>query len=226
MSWPQEPFKLITKTHDGTTTACKETIRVAQIMALTHNTMFRAFNAIYTQAPSISPSNKRDVKDLLKYTETALDFLESHHEAEEKVFFPLIETKANMSGLMAANVEQHRGFDEPFGLIRAYIADVRAGKSRFDAQQLRRLIDALAEPLELHLREEIPTIYSAGAKMGTEMSTCYRALHDEAERTTDPFRFVPPQKQMQGQQLTHSVPLGLAHSCLGARIVISSLTEN
>ncbi|KAK5658002.1 hypothetical protein OQA88_2556 [Cercophora sp. LCS_1] len=192
-TWPTKPFTLITNTHylRHTTTLPQgqAAIRVARLMALTHNTIFRAFNAIYTQAPALNPLSKRDTSDFATFALSAVDFLENHHKCEELVFFPMLEAQAHKPGLMDDNVEQHRDFDVPLRSLRDYLDDVQSGKVMLDAKALQGRIDTLAGPLQRHLNEEIPTILEAGGDMDDEaMTACYKALHDEAEGTTDPFR--------------------------------------
>jgi hemerythrin-like domain-containing protein len=158
-------------------------------MALTHNTISRAFNAIYAQAPAIDPSNSRDVSDFVSFASFAVAFLDSHHRCEELVFFPMLEAQAKSPGLMAHSVEQHRAFDVPLRSLRDYVEDVKAGVAPFDATALRARMDELAAPLERHLRDEIPQLLEIGERVGEEtMRVCYKALHDEAEGTTDPFQ--------------------------------------
>ncbi|KAK3312069.1 hypothetical protein B0H66DRAFT_393663 [Apodospora peruviana] len=167
-------------------------LRVARLMALTHNTIFRAFNAIYTQAPNVDPSNAKDVSDLMQFATFAIAFLENHHQSEELVFFPMLEAQAQVPGLMAENVDQHRAFDSQTLSLRQYIQDIQSGEERFDASLLRGHIDELSGPLEAHLKDEIPSLRRIGRQVGDGiMTVCYKALHDEAEGTTDPYQIGP-----------------------------------
>lgn len=43
-----------------------------------------------------------------------------HHDAEEKEFFPSIETISGVEGLMEQNVEQHRAFTPGFEQFEKY----------------------------------------------------------------------------------------------------------
>ncbi|KAK4448682.1 hypothetical protein QBC34DRAFT_464398 [Podospora aff. communis PSN243] len=192
---PSNPFTLITKTPYRAfikVPPCQEAIRVARLMALTHNTIFRALNAVWHQAPAIDPSNTKDTTSFAKFALFALDFLENHHRCEELVFFPMLEAQAGMPGLMGENVEQHRAFAGPLRELRLYLEGVRDGVVEMSAKELMRLIDALAPELQEHLHEEIPSILEAGTRLGDEaMRACYKAFHDEAEGTADAFTIGP-----------------------------------
>ncbi|KAK0649911.1 hypothetical protein B0T16DRAFT_457274 [Cercophora newfieldiana] len=199
-NWPEKPFSLITSTTDlksidrlpSDSLGRSEAVRVARLMAQTHNTIFRAFNAIYNQADSIDPSNKRDVTSFTTFATFAIDFLENHHRCEELVFFPMLEAQAGIPGMMANDVKQHRAFEEPLAELRDYLRKVHDGTDTLDAAVLRTCIDILAPELERHLRDEIPSILAAGVHLSDDaMAACYKALHDEAEGTTDPFKIGP-----------------------------------
>jgi hemerythrin-like domain-containing protein len=193
--WPEQPFQLISSTscHILAPALPKthHAVRVAQLMALTHNTIFRAFNAIYHQARAIDPSNNRDVTDFVTFATFAVAFLDNHHQCEELIFFPMLEAQSKSPGLMATNVGQHRAFDASLRALRQCLEDVRTATAPFNASELRARIDELAMPLERHLRDEIPSLLEVGQRVGEQtMRVCYKALHDEAEGTTDPFKFV------------------------------------
>lgn len=194
-AWHGKPFSLITATpylrYFSALPAGQDAVRVARLMALTHNTVFRALNSVYVQADAVDPLNIRDVVSFTSFATFAIDFLENHHQCEELVFFPMLEAQAGVPGLMGNNVEQHRAFDLPLGALRNYLDSARRGRTALDAASLRDRIDALAPALECHLHDEIPSILAAGTRMSDEaMSACYKALHDEAEGTTDIFKCV------------------------------------
>jgi len=204
ITWPERPFTLISSTSylKYTTTPPagqdipirqqqpqnEDAIRVARLMALTHNTLFRALNAAYAQASAVSPSNPKDVAGLMDFTRFAILFLENHHRCEELVFFPMLEAQGRAPGLMEGNVTQHRAFEGALGELKAYVDGVLTQGKRFDVTEFRGRMHALNPDLERHMREEIASILEAGRRMSDEaMRACYRALHDEAEGTTDPF---------------------------------------
>jgi len=190
-TWPETPFTLIRTTsylrHHPFLPPAQDAVRVARLMALTHNTVFRALNAVYTQADAVT--SPKDTRELATFARFAVDFLENHHKCEELVFFPMLEAQAHSPGSMETNIAEHRAFDAPLGTLKRYVDAVRTGAERLDAKMLRGLIDTLAGPLQRHLDAEIPSILEAGKGMGDEaMRACYKALHDEAEGTTDPYQ--------------------------------------
>src|SRR5213075_826645 len=83
--WPSTPFRLISSTGVNTRrdippeNFCR---RNAQLMALTHNTIFRGLNAIYHHAPLVQPSTQ-EASDLLFYCTVVHDFIHEHHTTEE-----------------------------------------------------------------------------------------------------------------------------------------------
>jgi len=196
-TWPQQPFTLITTTSHHilapSLPSSHHAVRVARLMALTHNTIFRAFNAVHAQVVSVNPANSKDVADLLAFLSFAIAFIDNHHTCEELVFFPMVEAQAGVPGLMATNVEQHRAFDDTLHALRDYVKQVQVGGERLDAGALQAKMEDLAVPLGRHLRDEIPGLLALGVdeRISEEaVRTCYKALHDEAEGTTDPFQYV------------------------------------
>jgi hemerythrin-like domain-containing protein len=190
-SWPETPFKLISSTgalsspHISPDHYCRKN---AVIMAQTHNTIFRGFNAIYHQAPLVSPGTQ-DAEDLLFYCMVVHDFLEAHHTAEETTYFPAIEKTAGIKGLMENNVEQHKAFEEAVWRFRVYA--LTTTRWTYRADELRHLIDQLAEPLERHLHDEIPSILDLHSKVdSTALERIYSDMHHTAEKHSDKWRSV------------------------------------
>lgn len=109
-SWPEHPFTLIRTVNPSHASSPydEQTIHIDRLMALTHNTVFRALNAIHTQAPLISTLS--DTKDLLTFTKFTLDFLSNHHRCEEVVFFPMLEAQAKKPGMMRVDVVRIQHF--------------------------------------------------------------------------------------------------------------------
>lgn len=233
-SWPEIPFTLIRTVsppphtgpqsvsippsqnpaspaliRDENKTPDAKTIHVARLMALTHNTIFRALNAIYTQSfrflqslkdAGLNPKyltdyvaeSEKDVFDLLTFTKFTVSFLQNHHRCEELVFFPMLEAQAKTPGMMKADVDQHRAFEfslkELEGFVEEGIKNRGKGFGEEELEKLREKIEALGGPLGQHLREEIGRLLEVGMVVGGEtMEVCYKALHDEAEGTTDAF---------------------------------------
>jgi hemerythrin-like domain-containing protein len=190
LSWPSTPFRLIASTGVNIRPDiplghyCR---RNAQLMALSHNTMFRGLNAIYHHSQLVHPSTQA-ASDLLFYCTVVHDFIHEHHTIEETVYFSAIEAASGIPGLMSHNVEQHRQLEKGLDAFKKYADETPA--SAYSADLLRQLIDDLAGPLETHLYEEIPTILDLHDKIDSEtMFKIYRKMHLEAARTGDKYKY-------------------------------------
>jgi hypothetical protein len=189
----------------------------ARLMALTHNTIFRALNSIYYHAPLICPSSSsssfddlkdiQDSRDFCTYIEIAVSFLRVHHETEEEIYFPAIETAVGVPGCMQVNVREHAEFEDSLTALSGF---ARAGleataKSagggleskvggeekewQYDGMKLLDILEELREPLVRHMHAEIPSILALWDKIGSaELRAIYKKMHDEAERRSDGFK--------------------------------------
>lgn len=81
-----------------------------------------------------------------------------HHDNEEAVFFPRLETLVGVPGLMTANVEQHEAFHGGLAALIAYIEAVQAGGDSYDGARLRGIVDSFMPMLTEHLHDEIETL--------------------------------------------------------------------
>ena len=79
-----------------------------------------------------------------------------HHDAEEKEFFPNIETISGIEGLMKQNVEQHRAFTPGFEQFEEYCRT--CPPAEYDGEKLKALVEGFAETLTRHLYDEIETL--------------------------------------------------------------------
>ncbi len=155
-------------------------------MALTHNTIFRALNAIYHQAPLIQPSTK-DASDLFFYCTVVYDFIHAHHTTEEDVYFPAIEAACAVPGLMATNVKQHQQLETGLKTFQHYVLETPV--AAYTPEKLRSLIDDMVCPLETHLHEEIPSILDLHDKIDSDtLRSIYARMHGTAERSSDKFK--------------------------------------
>ncbi|KAM7193440.1 hypothetical protein V8F33_007819 [Rhypophila sp. PSN 637] len=203
--WPETPFTLIRTVYPtnepSEISPDAKTIHVARLMALTHNTILRALNAIYTQSALLpmDDSDPKAVKDLLTFTKFTIAFLQNHHKCEELVLFPMLEAQASRPGMMSVDVEQHKAFEDSLHDLEGFVKNGLESNGKtgmpeweFGPQDLRFKIDALAQPLSQHLHEEIPRLLEVGKLVGGDiLEICYTGLHDQAEGTTDAFEIGP-----------------------------------
>ena len=160
--------------------------RCASEMACVHNLMVRGLNAIYLQAPHITPA---DEAGFLHFAAIWYDLLHTHHTGEEVEFFPMLEAMAGEKGIMEANVEQHHAFHDAFEAFAGYVAACTAGKERYDGGKIVEMIDAFGPALMRHLADEIPTIQGL-RKYGIEaMKDLPKKFDEEGEKNMVSFIF-------------------------------------
>jgi hemerythrin-like domain-containing protein len=143
-------------------------------MSLAHNGIIRGLNSIYLQAPHL-PSPATDpttARDFLTYCQCWSESMHHHHDAEEKAFFPDIESISGVDGLMEQNVEQHRAFTPGFEAFEAYCRSCESGE--FDGEKVRRLVEGFAEPLVKHLHDEIETLRALDEYDSARVREAYR----------------------------------------------------
>ena len=155
--WPEVPCKLIYSTGADKARVpkfhyCRKN---AQQMAMTHNTIFRALNAVYRQAVDVLPGSQ-DAADMLTYCAIIYDFIHHHQLFEETIYFPEIEKAAGVPGLMEVNVSEHQKVDAGLEKFRKYAETTR--KEFYNGEDLRRIIDGFAADFTKHNHDEIQTI--------------------------------------------------------------------
>jgi hypothetical protein len=155
-------------------------------MAMTHNTFFRAFNAIYQQAPHIVPGTQQ-AGDFLKYCCIAFDFIHHHQIGEEHIYFPEIEKATGIPGLMDANIAQHQTMDAGLEAFRKYSESTRM--EDFNSDDLLRIIDGFATAFEQHNHDEIRTILNLHDKIDSKvLKSIATKFWKEAEKQSDIFK--------------------------------------
>ncbi|KFY88129.1 hypothetical protein V498_06901 [Pseudogymnoascus sp. VKM F-4517 (FW-2822)] len=157
--WADEPFKLIPTPlfTQGPDEAVDQYVIVASQMAIAHNTMIRALNSIYLQAPHVKPE---DYKDFIGYSQCWYQMITNHHRGEEDRLFPQIEERTE-KGLMEVNVEQHHAFEAGVEAYNTYLQSLLAtSTASFSGPELVSIIDSFAPALTTHLADEIPFLLS------------------------------------------------------------------
>lgn len=141
-------------------------------MALAHNGMIRGLNSIYLQAPLLPSSDRTIIHDFLIYCQCWSESMHHHHDMEEASFFPAIERISGSPGLMERNVEQHRAFTPGFEAFQEYAKTCNT--EQYDGRQLKRLVEAFAEPLVAHLRDEIETLKALNVYDSARVRQAYK----------------------------------------------------
>ncbi|KAL3464832.1 hypothetical protein BJX64DRAFT_286020 [Aspergillus heterothallicus] len=152
--WADQPFALLsTKVPEEYKNASDGSISVLKFMSLAHNLIICHLNAIYLQATGFTGPD--DTRNFLLFTKFWLDELHGHHESEETMLFPMLDTFTGTKGVMDRAEAQHR-----FGV------------------ELRRIIKGFAPALLQHLREEPLLLLEIGERFGGER---FRKFWDEFE---------------------------------------------
>ena len=144
---------------------------VATQMALAHNGIIRGLNSLYLQAPHIPPHDVATARDFLTYCQCWSESMHHHHDAEEEIYFPAIESISGVAGLMEQNIEQHRAFTPGFEAFETYCRT--CPPEEFDGQRLRELVEGFAEALVKHLHEEIETLRALDGCDSTRLREAY-----------------------------------------------------
>ncbi|KAF2022775.1 hypothetical protein EK21DRAFT_82445 [Setomelanomma holmii] len=193
--WADSPFPLMPIPGQPGAQTCPNpgVLAVCIEMANVHNTLLRALNSIYLQAPNIT--NATDIADFLLYTQAWADTVHHHHSSEEELFFPVVKELAAKSGIsedvMEPNVEQHHAFEPQVKAMIDWVAEVSDGKKEWDAKKLITLIDGFAETLTTHLHDEIKTLLKLEKCDGEAVK---KAMADTAKvgaETADPYLVLP-----------------------------------
>ena len=156
-------------------------------MALAHNGIIRGLNAIYLQSIALPFGNPTIVQDFLTYCQCWCESMHHHHDVEEETFFPSIEKLTSQPGLMSDNVEQHRAFTPGFEAFQEYVRTCPMGE--YDGKKIRSLIEAFAEPLTQHLRDEIDTLRALDKYESEKVRQAYNQM-DKLMRESDNVRII------------------------------------
>jgi hypothetical protein len=186
---PEIPFRLISNT--GVSSISKihqdhHCIKNARTMAMTHNTFFRALNAIYQHAPHIVPGTQQ-AADFLSYCSITYDFIHHHQLLEEAIYFPEVEKFASIPGLMDTNITQHLKMEAGLERFRKFAETTR--KENYNREELREIISSFADAFEQHNHDEIQTILNLHDKIDSKaLNTIEKKMWKEAEKQSDIFK--------------------------------------
>jgi sterol-4alpha-carboxylate 3-dehydrogenase (decarboxylating) len=187
--WAEEPFKLISNTGAKTKPGLPQDhycIKNTRIMATTHNTIFRALNAICHQALDVL-SGTQDAADFLAYCSVVFEFMHHHHVMEERHYFPDIERVTGIPGLMDNNIKQHQHLDTLVENLIKYAETT--SKNKYNGHELLKLIENLVMPYEQHMNAEIQTILDLHTKISSaDLAKIDKKMRDNAEKYSDIFK--------------------------------------
>ncbi|KIO34522.1 hypothetical protein M407DRAFT_16500 [Tulasnella calospora MUT 4182] len=125
-------------------------------MVLLHNVIIRGFNSVLYYSKQIQRGTS-ELKSFLEYTEQVIKFMHGHHEAEEEIMFPALESKYG-PGSMAHNIEGHEHFKAPFAIFENLVEEFKNGTKAWEAEGFQQAIYGFMPVLREHLVDEIETI--------------------------------------------------------------------
>ena len=134
---------------------------MAKEMSIVHNWLIRGINSVYVQAENVSAKGTaKDKADFVGYAIAWSEMIDEHHHTEETMFFPEIDKLAGQPGLMDANVDEHKLFNEGLDAYRGSLDKVKNSNEEFDGKKLKEIIDSFMPTVQEHLHHEIDTLVS------------------------------------------------------------------
>ncbi|KAG8953243.1 hypothetical protein FRC04_002653 [Tulasnella sp. 424] len=128
-------------------------------MALLHNAIIRGFNSLLYYSGEVQPGTKQ-LNSFLRYGLENCRFVHHHHENEETMYFPFLESKMGQ-GRMSSNVQGHEAFQKPFIAFEELLQALLKDPSKWDVNAFRQGIHGFMPTLREHLAEEIDTLKSS-----------------------------------------------------------------
>lgn len=160
---------------------------MAADMTNVHNALIRGLNAIYLQCEHIR--KPKDILDFAAYIKAWSDTIHHHHHIEETVVFPGLEEIAQEAGGTAnldGNVEQHHAFTPGLERLSELGKDVLEGKKKYDAREVKTLIDEFASILVEHLHDGIKTLLALEKFDGPTLKKAFDKMVEKASKSADP----------------------------------------
>ncbi|KAF4977381.1 hypothetical protein FDECE_18364 [Fusarium decemcellulare] len=159
--WADGPFQLISASVSGDQieNPAQGSRKLAAEMSLVHNLMLRGINSIYNQAINVGTrGTDKDKLDFANYAHQWGEMLKEHHETEETLVFPEIEKLTEAPGLMGDSVTEHHAFHEGLVQYQEYLDQVRNGKTEYDGEKFKVIIDSFVPTMQHHLAHEIEAL--------------------------------------------------------------------
>ncbi|CAJ2503279.1 Uu.00g106730.m01.CDS01 [Anthostomella pinea] len=166
--WADEPWPLI-ETPSNTQVITHQAIHIASEVANLHNTMIRALNAIYLQAPHVClPA---DVADLLFLTQSWSRWVLDHHKLKETTMLPGFESALSLppgalrsgrrdSGKATGQGDQdaeasEAELEELLQHVHVYAVETHADPASYSSNVLQNRLSVLARVLVPHLTRQV-----------------------------------------------------------------------
>ena len=117
-------------------------------MSLIHNCFIRCLNGIYANALNVKP---KDEGAFVGFIKTFLEVIHNHHEGEETIIFPFLQTKFDQK----VNIDQHQAFNEKMAALEEYLDKLQKKEESFNGEKIRELVDSFGDLLVEHLHQEV-----------------------------------------------------------------------
>ncbi|PPQ66566.1 hypothetical protein CVT24_007130 [Panaeolus cyanescens] len=151
MSTVQEKYPLIPVTVPPNCDFQDHVATFAIEMSLIHNVFIRGLNSMWHNAPRVKSEHEAS---FVGYCLSWVWLMHDHHEGEETIIFPFLETKFPMQH----NVDAHHEFLDGLNNFEAYMKRVQNKEEAYDGAKVRTLLDSFADVLVKHLQDEIETL--------------------------------------------------------------------
>lgn len=138
------------------------------------------------------PQSEKELRNFIGYCLAWCKSINSHHDSEEKIVFPLLNTKLDFS----REAEQHQVIHAKLDTVDAYLSAALASRSpgnEFSAPKLKQMLDELRGPLVAHLDEEVADILPGKLEVFSdqELIDMDKALEKYVKANDDPFLVLP-----------------------------------
>jgi hypothetical protein len=144
-------------------------------MCLAHNVLILNLNAIYLQCEQVT--QPKDVVDFVIFCQASIEEMRTHHDMEEKSFFPWIAQYTGEKNIMDVNIEQHHAFEAALKKLEAYLYALLP--EVYDGKQVKKLLEDFAVALVPHLNDEIPTLLALEKYGGEKLGLVYERFNKQ-----------------------------------------------
>lgn len=189
-TWAEQPFQLIRETgissRSDKSLTSHPAYQFARVMALTHNAILRALNALYNQCLYIKPGTA-DAIDFLFYCQCFVEVLQGHHKLEDDFLFVELKRISGDPTSMDQNLQEHQDFEVDLDKFRQYVFETHA--DAFDGEKVKTLLDGFGKALEKHLHREIPTLIDLHVYDQSALQKVFQEFADRGRNEGDKYRY-------------------------------------
>jgi len=155
-------------------------------MVYAHSMLMHAFDSVYTHLQN-PPTD--DLPNFLGYCSLFTEVIIHHHDIEEAVLFPFLNTKLDFS----SEIDDHKFIHDYLDRLDTLIKEAQVDHSKFNPQKMIQLMDELKDPLVKHLSEEIQDLEADKLRVfdAKEVEDMITRLDDKAKEKATLTKFFP-----------------------------------